>query len=603
MAGSNKKTLIQIVKVVKATVFVAVLALAAISILTILPINFPLKPYVVLTGSMNPTIPPGSVSFVNRGDLDIKSGDVITFIRPDDFSQNVTHRVVGEERDGNQVFYKTKGDANNTEDSWQVKRESVWGKVAFSLPFIGFAVNFARTRLGVILLIVLPLVLIALDEMRVTHREVKKIRQGRRDKKAAKEKESTMSAEAVKKAAMILLVAGFSLLSTNIGHTLALFNDSVSVTNNVVTTGYWVAPVVSLVDPNGGANLYHNNNYLIRWSASTGNPTDTILIDLYYSTDGGSTFPNDIVTGLVQSGSFSGSYNWTVPGDVFSDDVVIKVVASSHGVPDEDVSNSTSSILSPIVLNEFITNPSGPDNALAPDGEYIELWNKGNVPVDVAGWTVRDAGGNVLPISAGNTDAGNTIVPQSYLLTVYRNGDPNFNLDDNVGSVSLFDNNSAPIDSFGYASGKPEGFSFQRIPDGSGVFVDPIPTPGRPNRLNTEEEIQDYILELESGEQGFVSETNVNSMLTPSPSPSAMPTVSPTPTSSQSLRFSEPVATTPQATAGPALTPAGVQKPAPTDSPVPSSSFAPLVFPSSQEPLIIPNVDLPILPEKKDLNA
>ncbi len=39
------------------------------------------------------------------------------------------------------------------------------------------------------------------------------------------------------------------------------------------------------------------------------------------------------------------------------------------------------------------------------------------------------------------------------------------------------------IDSYAYTSVAPENKSYARIPDGFGAFVDPVPTPGEPNKL------------------------------------------------------------------------------------------------------------------------
>jgi len=44
-------------------------------------------------------------------------------------------------------------------------------------------ISFSKTRLGVILLIALPLVLIALDEMRIIYVEIKKLRKKSNAKK------------------------------------------------------------------------------------------------------------------------------------------------------------------------------------------------------------------------------------------------------------------------------------------------------------------------------------------------------------------------------------------------------------------------------------
>lgn len=107
--------------------------------------------------------------FVKQSVKEIKVGDVITFIHPENPAQTVTHRVIEITKNG----FKTKGDANNTADAWEVRREAVWGKVLFSVNLLGFLVSFAQTKVGVILLVALPLILIALSELRVVFKELK----------------------------------------------------------------------------------------------------------------------------------------------------------------------------------------------------------------------------------------------------------------------------------------------------------------------------------------------------------------------------------------------------------------------------------------------
>ncbi len=66
-------------------------------------------------------------------------------------------------------------------------------------------------------------------------------------------------------------------------------------------------PVVSVTSPVGGEAWKVASSHAITWSA-----TDNVgvtAVDLAYSTDGGSTYPNSIATNLANSGS----YAWTVP--------------------------------------------------------------------------------------------------------------------------------------------------------------------------------------------------------------------------------------------------------------------------------------------------
>jgi 5-methylthioadenosine/S-adenosylhomocysteine deaminase len=52
----------------------------------------------------------------------------------------------------------------------------------------------------------------------------------------------------------------------------------------------------------------------------------------------------------------------------------------------------------PMVINEVMINPAAVSDA---NGEYVELYNSGITPVDLAGWTLRDDGGNSFTIPTG----------------------------------------------------------------------------------------------------------------------------------------------------------------------------------------------------------
>ncbi len=140
-----------------------------------------------------------------------------------------------------------------------------------------------------------------------------------------------------------------------------------------------------------------------------------------------------------------------------------------------------------VVLNEVLANPDGYDNAPMPGGEWIELYNNDDLDINVNGWVVYDEDGNELYITSENTNTGDTIVSANGWLAVYRNGDSDFDLNNDGDSIRFYDGypavSSNLIDEYTYTIPKPEGYSYARIPDGTGNWVDPIPTPGGPNRL------------------------------------------------------------------------------------------------------------------------
>lgn len=112
--------------------------------------------YIVMTGSMSPTIPVGSICVVNHNTpySDINAGDVISFSIGE--NMQVTHRAISIEPDG----IVTKGDANNTEDATMVTEENYLGKTVFHIPSAGYVFLFLKSRIGRVIVCVIILLLI-----------------------------------------------------------------------------------------------------------------------------------------------------------------------------------------------------------------------------------------------------------------------------------------------------------------------------------------------------------------------------------------------------------------------------------------------------------
>lgn len=99
----------------------------------------PYRTLTVLTGSMSPAIPAGSVIVVTAiAPKDVRVGDVVTYQAPIPDQRVVTHRVVAVEEPGAHPVLVTKGDRNVGVDPWKARVESdqVW-RVRFRVPFVG----------------------------------------------------------------------------------------------------------------------------------------------------------------------------------------------------------------------------------------------------------------------------------------------------------------------------------------------------------------------------------------------------------------------------------------------------------------------------------
>ena len=253
-----------------------------------------------------------------------------------------------------------------------------------------------------------------------------------------------------------------------------------------------------------------------------------------------------------------------------------------------------------VVINEFLPNPDGPlcsdpdntdcdsgdpdfifdfgtDSDDMPQGEWVELYNLTGSDIDLTGWYTQDASGGV-----GNTDITNlntlpatTIIPANGYLVIYMNK-PVWN---NTGdTVKLFNASDVLQDSYAYTSDYdycyltptpgevndetpsgedidctpgatiPGNKSYARIPNGTGPFVDPVPTPGVRNSLdeaNAPEIPVEVIEEI------------------PVPEPAPVPEPEPTPEPAPELEI-EPM---PVTTEEPALEPAPVPELEPEPAP------------------------------------
>jgi len=169
-------------------------------------------------------------------------------------------------------------------------------------------------------------------------------------------------------------------------------------------------------------------------------------------------------------------------------DIANKIDSSWH---DEETLN-ISFTARMVVLNEIFANPNG---GVAPkDREYIELYNNGSTSVDTLGWQISEIAGTTetfYPIVASGAvsrqvqpyNGASTIISAGGFLVLEFGGSAS-HLNNDGDTVKLYDN--AITDSHTYPS-IPAGKSVVRFPNGIGVWVDPEPTPGEPNRVSMQD--------------------------------------------------------------------------------------------------------------------
>ena len=142
--------------------FVTTLLVALVVVLAILLVGVRvvgLNPYVVLSGSMEPTYSVGDLLYVKSVDPDsVKIGDPITFVLNEDLVV-ATHRVVA--IDAESRHFTTKGDANKTEDANPVHFNNLVGVPVFAIPLLGYVSAYIQSPPGMYVAIALGVVLLA----------------------------------------------------------------------------------------------------------------------------------------------------------------------------------------------------------------------------------------------------------------------------------------------------------------------------------------------------------------------------------------------------------------------------------------------------------
>lgn len=111
------------------------IVLIALLLLNLSPL-WGIDKYVVTSGSMEPSIPTGSIAVVNSNVKfeDVSIGDVIIF----EYEQSrIIHRVVDEKVMNGERYLKTKGDANKRDDGFLTTKDNYYGVSVVHIPELG----------------------------------------------------------------------------------------------------------------------------------------------------------------------------------------------------------------------------------------------------------------------------------------------------------------------------------------------------------------------------------------------------------------------------------------------------------------------------------
>ena len=129
------------------------------------PTLFDMRPLTVLTGSMRPAIEPGDMVVDEEIRADqVRIGDIITFQEPRG-ERTITHRVRKVSISEGQARVTTQGDANDKPEKWEIPVGGTIGRVAYTVPKIGYPVTWSHSTTGRLALVSIPALILALWAM------------------------------------------------------------------------------------------------------------------------------------------------------------------------------------------------------------------------------------------------------------------------------------------------------------------------------------------------------------------------------------------------------------------------------------------------------
>src|SRR5260221_166635 len=116
--------------------------------------------YTVVSGSMEPTIPIGTLTFVSQTPFNsLQKGDIIAFTDPTDNNRIILHRIFSITQTTAGRTVQTKGDHNRYPDGWKLTPQMVKGKLFYTIPYVGSLSEWLKTPLGFGVMIGIPALL------------------------------------------------------------------------------------------------------------------------------------------------------------------------------------------------------------------------------------------------------------------------------------------------------------------------------------------------------------------------------------------------------------------------------------------------------------
>ncbi|HSE25082.1 MAG TPA: lamin tail domain-containing protein [Pyrinomonadaceae bacterium] len=238
-------------------------------------------------------------------------------------------------------------------------------------------------------------------------------------------------------------------------------------------------------------------------------------------------------------------------------------------------SPSPTPVTSMIVISEFRTR--GPNGA---NDEFVEIFNKGTVAVDVGGWKLRGSSSSGTITTRMTITSGTVLLAGSHFLATNSGGysgtvgaDQSYSSGfANDGGIAITRADDVLVDQVGMSAGSAfrEGVHLSPLPSDSNQSYERRSDGPIANGLDTQDNFSDFQLVTPSNPQNSRSGEP-----TPTPTPSPIPSPTPTPVASPSP---SPTATptvtpTPTGTPTPSPSPTATPTPSPSPSPAPNTSL------------------------------
>lgn len=177
-----KKVIKKILNILKIIILILLILFALFTVYQkVFPNNpsaFGFRTYSIITKSMEPVLKKGDVILVQeRNTSSYKVGDIITFKGTSGELKGkiVTHEIVGIKlENGKNIFY-TKGIQNISEDP-AVYEDEILGKYIYKFKFFSLIERIMDTKIGFILIIIIPLGYIYFYEIRDIIKDIKNIK-------------------------------------------------------------------------------------------------------------------------------------------------------------------------------------------------------------------------------------------------------------------------------------------------------------------------------------------------------------------------------------------------------------------------------------------